>query len=63
MPTYESQRFTEKDIEDCIELFNNQISTKDVQDRLMEKYNIPRSKTSNFIKRIRKQMGIYRAIK
>jgi len=41
----------------------NPASTSEVQEYLMNKYNCERSKTSNFIKKIRQKLGIYRPIK
>lgn len=51
--------FTNEDKEKCKAMFNDKVPTKDVQDYLMNKYSCARAKTSNFIKMIRKTMGIY----
>lgn len=38
-------------------------TTKDAQDYLIKTYNVERNKTSNLIKRLRTQLGIYKSIK
>jgi hypothetical protein len=52
-------KFNPKEIEICSKLFRSGSSTSEVQEYLMNKYNIKRSSTSNFVKLVRKRLGIY----
>jgi hypothetical protein len=45
--------------DNIVKMINSGISTKDIQDYLMSKFNVNRSKTSNIIKKVRKDLGIY----
>jgi hypothetical protein len=51
--------FDDNDYRVVVKMFQSNKTTKEVQDYLSEKYKIKRSKTSNFIKRVRKKLGIY----
>jgi len=52
-------KFNPEEIDICCNMFNNKKSTSEVQEYLMNKYLCKRSKTSNFVKYIRKYLGIY----
>jgi len=52
-------KFDPNEIDMCSILFNNKKTTSEVQEYLMNKYNCRRSKTSNFVKYVRKYLGIY----
>jgi hypothetical protein len=53
-------RFNSDDFRECVALFQSKKSTKEVQCHLMDKYKLEKiSNTSNFIKKVRKTMGIY----
>jgi len=52
-------KFSPDEIDICAELFNNKKHTSEVQEYLMDKYKIKRSSTSNFVKYVRKYLGIY----
>lgn len=54
-----AKRFNPEEIENCKKLFRQKKSTSEVQDYLMKKYECKRSMTSNFVKLVRKDMGIY----
>jgi hypothetical protein len=47
------------EFEVCKELFIQNKSTLEVQLYLSDKYQVPKCKTSNFIKAVRKSLGIY----
>jgi len=44
----------------CSNMFRNGSTTSQVQEYLMDKYSCKRSSTSNFVKLIRKELGIYK---
>jgi hypothetical protein len=54
-------RFNPEELEKCILMFKSGKSSKDIQDYLITKYSLTkRSSTSNFVKAVRKTMGIYK---
>jgi len=52
-------RFPMEEINYCENLFKMHYSTSQVQEYLMKKYNVSRAKTSNFVRLVRKELGIY----
>jgi hypothetical protein len=56
-------RFNETDVDTCTLMFKDNRTTKEVQDYLVDKYQLnSRSLTSNFVRSIRKKMGIYHKV-
>lgn len=60
---FTTRLFTDNDKSECEKMFNTLHTTKEVQEYLMKLYKVPRSRTSNFIKKVRRDMGIYRSLK
>jgi len=55
-------KFNPEEFDLCKNLFKKGNSTLSIQEYLMNKYNIKKSSTSNFLKLVRKHMGIYNKI-
>lgn len=54
-------KFEDEDLTICCNMFNKGSTTSQVQEYLMNKYHCKRSKTSNFVKYVRKYLGIYQS--